>query len=361
MLFFLNDYGQGCIPSILDALKEANDQNNPGYGLDKYNKKAAEMIAEEIGSLDCEIHFIISGTMTNVVMIRHCLRPYQGVISADSGHINVHEAGAVEASGHKIITAPNSNGKLTVYAIKTLLDEALRMGEHVVLPKAVYISNATELGTVYTRDELESISVYCKENGLYLIMDGARIGNALTSGVDYTLKDICQWCDMFSVGITKNGALFGEAVIIKDPELKKGFRYVMKQSGTLLPKNWLLGLQFICMFEGTAFYDNARHANEMAMEIQKTVEELGYPLLIKSSTNQVFPVVSKEEYEYLKERVDFELWTVREDGYIIRFVTSWHTSRKEVRDLKKVLIDCKSESSGQKVQAEETSSKTVQG
>lgn len=333
MVFFRNDYGEGCIEPIMKLLAAANEESNPGYGEDQYSAKAAALIQSKLPDTPADIHFIVSGTLTNIVMIRHVLRPYEAVICTDTAHIVQHEAGAVEASGHKILTIPNNSGKLTAAAIEKCVKAIENDASAFLLPKLVYISNATELGTVYTRKELEDISRVCHENGLYLMCDGARMGQALMSGIDYTLNDLAKWVDLFSIGGTKNGALFGEAVVVVNDELKPYFRFVQKQSGAILAKGWLIGMQFIGLFENDAFYECARYANELGCRIQEEAISLGYPLFMRTTTNQVFLVLNQVQFDYLKDKVDFEVWTNWDENIVIRLVTSWHTTKMAVSTL----------------------------
>lgn len=333
MIFFRNDYGEGCIEPIMKLLREANEESNPGYGEDEYSDKAKALIQSKLPDVPADIHFIVSGTLTNIVMIRHVLKPYEAVICVDTAHIAQHEAGAIEVGGHKLIIVPNVNGKITAAQIRKTLDQYAEDTNAYLVPKMVYISNATEMGTVYTRQEFEEISALCREKDLYLMMDGARIGPALMSGIDYSLNDIAKWTDLFSVGGTKNGALFGEAVLIVNDSIKPYFRYVQKQSGAILAKGWLIAMQFIGLFEQDAFYKCAGYSNQLAQEVQNEVIRLGYPLFMKSTTNQVFVVLTQEEYDYLKERVDFEIWTHWDEKLVIRLVTSWHTRKEDVNKL----------------------------
>ncbi len=337
MLFFRNDYGQGCIPEILDLLIKTNDENNTGYGLDSYTQKAIALIKAEMPEVDVDVHFITGGTLTNQTIIKHVLRPYEACIACDSGHISTHETGSIEAVGHKVIEVGNSNGKILPNQIRKCFEQHMLTYEHMVYPKLVYISNSTEFGTVYTREEFEQIHQVCKELGLYLMMDGARLSQALMSDVDYTLNDIAKWCDIFYIGGTKNGTLFGEAVVISNPQLKPFFRFNLKQNGGMMAKGWLLGIQFIGLFENGKFYENGKHANTQAKKIQDQLIELKYPLLMKSDTNQIFPVVNKAQFEYLKKEVDFEIWEEREDCTVIRLVTSWHTSEIDIQSLNQKL------------------------
>lgn len=333
MVFFRNDYGEGCIEPILKLLQEKNEEKNPGYGTDDYCKRAAQLIQSKLPDTPADIHFIASGTLTNVVMIRHVLRPYDVVLATDSAHIATHEGGAIEASGHKILTLPSSSGKLTATTLRKGIESIVGDPSSYLVPKLVYISNATELGTVYTRTELEEISAICKENDMYLMVDGARLAQALMSGIDYTLNDLAKWADLFWIGGTKNGALFGEAVVITNDALKPYFRMIQKQSGAILAKGWLLGLQFIGLFENDDFYKYAKYANDLAAIIQNEAIRLGYPLFMKSTTNQIFLVLDQTQYDYLKDKVDFEIWTNWDENIVIRLVTSWNTSKTAVSTL----------------------------
>ncbi len=352
MLFFRNDYGEGCIPSIMKLMQQANQEPHPGYGEDEYTRKACEVLQSKFPDTPCDIHFVVSGTLSNIVMIKNSLRTIDAILATDTAHINMHEAGAIESIGHKIIDCGNVNGKLTATLIKENLRRVENTHGFLMRPKMVYISNATEMGTVYSRKELEEISAVCKENNLYLMMDGARIGSALMSGADYTLNDIAKWCDLFSVGGTKNGALFGEAIVITNNELKPCFRSVQKQCGGILAKGWLLGLQFLGLFQDDDFYKYAKKMNNLAGEIQNYVTDLGYPLFMKSQSNQIILVLTQAEYNYMKDKVDFEIWENWDTGIVIRLVTSWHTSQLEVNELKQILkeaIDLSIEEQARKV------------
>lgn len=333
MLFFRNDYGQGCIPEITKLMNETNGNSYTGYGMDSICQKAMDAIKKHIPDYDVDVHFLVGGTITNQTIIKACLKPFEAVIACDTGHISTHETGAIEAVGHKVIPVSNYAGKINPSDIKKEFDKHMLTYEHMVYPKMVYISNATEYGTVYTLDELKEIRRVCDELGLYLMMDGARLGVALTSGVDYTLNDLANLCDVFYIGGTKNGALFGEAVVISNPNLKPFFRFVMKQNGAMLAKGWLLGIQFLGLFEKDVFFDYAKHSIDLAQKIQDTLQELGYALFMKSDTNQIFVNVTKEQFQYLSEKVDFEIWEKCDDHYVIRFVTSWHTTNEEVDTL----------------------------
>lgn len=337
MLFFRNDYGKGCAPEILDALEKINDEAFDGYGLDTICVQAKDVIRSKMPDWDIDIHFIHGGTAANLTCLRSMLRSYEAIISCDSGHIATHETGAIEATGHKVINVINKSGKVTPEAIRTTFDEHMLTFEHMVYPKVVYISNATEYGTVYTREELEELRSVCDELGMYIFMDGARLGVALMSGVDYTMNDLPKWVDMFTIGGTKNGALFGEAVIICNPELKENFRFVQKQSGAMLAKGWLIGVQFLTLFENDLFYEIAAHENKMALAVQNGIDSFGYPMFMNSITNQIFPIITKSQFEFLSEHVSFEVWEKRIDSYVIRFVTGFFTTTKDVIELLSLL------------------------
>lgn len=339
MINFRNDYAAGCIEPIFKLIQEYNDGPHPGYGDDELCKRAAEVLQSKFPDVQSDIHFISTGTLSNIVMIKQSLHQYYSVIATNTSHIVAHEAGAIESTGRKIVQVNNSDGKITPEAIRKVYDNALRHPRSTLRPKVVFISNATEVGTVYSRKEMEDLSSICKELDMYLVMDGARIGPALMSGVDYTLNDIARWCDMFSVGGTKSGALLGEAVCITNEELKPHFSIIQKQSGGMLAKSWLIGIQFLGLFQDDDFYKVAKHANDLAMDIQNEIIRLRYPLFMKTCTNQIFFVLNEEQYNYLKEKVDFEIWDTQDNQYTIRLVTSWHTTAEEANQLKRYLSE----------------------
>lgn len=325
MYSFCNDYSEGAHPRILEALIQGNLIQNTGYSLDSHSEHARELIQKEISCPDAGIHFLVGGTQTNMTMIAAALRPHQAVVCAQTGHINVHETGAIESTGHKVLGLPVADGKLTPADIQNALD--LHTDEHMVQPKMVYISNATEVGTQYTKAELEVLSRFCRQHSLYLFLDGARLGAALTSRVnDLTLADIASLTDVFYIGGTKNGALFGEAVIIPDPELQADFRFMMKQRGGMLAKGWLLGIQFEELFQHQLFYEMAEHANEMAAILRKGITECGYEFHWDSTTNQLFPIFPNSVIEALGKDFSFHPQVVIDGTHTcIRLVTSWAT------------------------------------
>lgn len=329
---FANDYSEGAHPRILEQLLQTNLQQNPGYGTDEHCKRAADLIRTECGNSDLDVHFIPGGTLSNVIAIASALRAHEAVVSAETGHINRHETGAIEATGHKILTASCPDGKLTRAAIEEIL--RIHNAEFTVVPKLVYLSNTTELGTQYTKEDLQEISHLCRQRGLYLFLDGARLASALTSSSnDLTMKDLAELTDFFYIGGTKNGALFGEALVIRNPELKPYFRYHIKQRGALTGKGWLMGLQFEVLFSDGLYYELGRHANEMAAILRKGFEDLGIPFLSDSNSNQIFPIVSNRLANVLAEDYRFETEHDFGDGRTaIRFVTSWATPEKAVRE-----------------------------
>lgn len=330
MYSFNNDYSEGAHPRILQAMMEANLIQNPGYSLDSHTEHAKELIRKEIKREDVDIHLIVGGTQTNLLTISAALRPHQAVICAETGHINVHETGAIEATGHKVLGYDTPDGKLTVDEIQKSLD--WHSDEHMVQPKMVYISNSTEVGTQYTKAELEALSSFCKQHELYLFLDGARMGAALTSSVnDLTLSDIARLVDVFYIGGTKNGALFGEALVICSPDLKPDFRFMIKQKGAMLAKGWLLGIQFEELFQNNIFYEMAEHANEMAKRLRKGFVTCGYPFHWNSTTNQLFPILPNDVIERLsKDFIFSSQLKIDETHTCVRFVTSWATKPEGV-------------------------------
>lgn len=330
MYSFRNDYSEGAHPDILKRLLDMNQCQNVGYGEDALCEHAKQMLKEKLQCEDCDIHFLVGGTQANLTVIAAALRPYEAVIAVDSGHINVHETGAVEATGHKVLIAESVDGKITPEGIRKAV--YLHEDEHMVKPAMVYISNATEIGTIYHREELIQIAAVCREYGLYLFMDGARMGAALAAeDNDVSFADLCTYCDVFYLGGTKNGALFGEAVVIVNDELKKDFRYMIKQRGGMLAKGWLLGVQFAALFEGNRYIEIAAHANRMAQKLQDAMEACGLPFFIKTTTNQIFPILPNMLIEELQKEYAFQVWEAMDETHTaMRFVTSWATEEKEV-------------------------------
>ncbi len=327
---FNNDYSEGAHPRILQAMMETNLVQNDGYSMDTHTEHAKKLIRQTIQREDADIHIIPGGTQTNLLAISCALRPHQAVICAETGHINVHETGAIEATGHKVLGQPTSDGKLNTTLIQQALD--WHTDEHMVQPKMVYISNSTEVGTQYTKAELEDISRFCRQKNLYLFLDGARLGSALTSKAnDLTLADLASLTDLFYIGGTKNGALFGEALVISHPDLRPDFRFLIKQRGAMLAKGWLLGIQFEELFQNNLFFDMAAHANEMADRLRTGISQCGYPFHWNSTTNQLFPVFPNHVMYHLAKDFLFSTQAVIDDNHTcVRLVTSWATKPEAV-------------------------------
>lgn len=334
---FDSDYLEGCLPEILEALQKTNFEQTSGYGNDKYCEKAAEIIRKLCAREDADIHFMVGGTQTNQTVIASILRPYQGVICADTGHINVHETGAVEMTGHKVLALSAQEGKITAKQIEKTIESHYREDgpEHMVQPAMAYISFPTEKGTLYTLSELESISKTCQKHHIPLFIDGARLGYGLSSPkCDVTLQDIARLSDVFYIGGTKQGALFGEAVVFCNRNLSVDYRYFIKQHGAMLAKGRLLGMQFQTLLENGLYFEVARRADLLALEIRKAFEEKGYKMFTDSYTNQQFPILPNETIKKLKENFSFENWVkVDEKRTAVRFCTSWATTQEQVQTL----------------------------
>lgn len=333
MYQFLNDYSEGCLPEVLEALTRTNLESTPGYGTDAYCDEAREAIKARFACPEAAVHFLVGGTQTNFTAISAFLRPWEAVIAAKTAHIYVHETGAVEARGHKVYAVDAPEGKLTPDLIRSAVkDHQLGVDEHMVLPRMVYISESTELGTVYTKQELEAIHETCRELELILYIDGARLGSALTCGVTgLVCEDLPGLCDAFYIGGTKNGLLFGEALVIVNPALQPYFRNMIKQNGGMFAKGRLLGVQFGAMIENDLWLSYAKHANDMAKRISEGLVAAGFPLYAQSPTNQVFTVMSHAEAEKLSENFGFELNNHYDDAHgVYRFVTSWATREAAV-------------------------------
>lgn len=322
---FANDYCEGCHPSILKALAESNFIQQAGYGDDIYTQNAIKTIRQLISKPNAGVYMIAGGTLANLVVLSSILRPFESVVAADTGHIYVNETGAIEATGHKVEAAHTSDGKLRPQDIKPFLNK-LR-GHHVVRTRVVYISNSTELGTIYTKQELTDLYYFCKENDLILFMDGARLAMALTSvSNDMNLADIAELTDVFYIGGTKCGALLGEAVVITNPELDKDFKYHLKQRGALTAKGRTMGVQFDQLLQNNLIFGLADHANKMAKKISGAFKALGYNMLIESDTNQIFPVLPNSLIEKIQTEYGFLIWGIVDSEYsAVRLITSWAT------------------------------------
>ena len=333
MISFRNDYSEGACPQIVEAMQRSNLIQHVGYGMDECCDEAKQTLQNVLHNDSCDIHFLVGGTQANLTMIASALRPYEAVIAVESGHINVHETGAIEATGHKVLIAASDNGKITCEGIKQVVRK--HEDEHMVKPAMVYISNATEIGTIYYKEELRELYRTCLELGLYLFIDGARMGAALAaSDNDLLLSELCDFCDMCYLGGTKNGALFGEAVVIVNPALKNHVRYMIKQRGGMLAKGWLLGIQFQTLFQDNLYLELASHANQLAQRLQSGMEALGIPFFIKTTTNQIFPILTKEQIHTLKEAYAFQVWeSINENLTAMRFVTSWATKEEDIDHL----------------------------
>ena len=333
MYNFRNDYSEGVHPNILQKLIETNLQQQPGYGEDEYSLQAKQILQQKIENHDAAIYFVSGGTQTNLLVISALLKIHEAVISADTGHIFSHETGAIEAVGHRIITVESSNGKLQPETISSVLKE-YTLRPHVVKPRMVYISNATEIGSIYSKSDLIELSVFCKVNNLLLFMDGARLGNALTAeNNDLSLADISQLTDVFYVGGTKNGALLGEAIVFNNQSLAPEFDYVLKQKGALLAKGRLLGIQFLELFRNDLYYQLAKHANAMAKKIADAVKDCGYTFLTDPVTNQIFPILPKNIINQLETRYLFYQWKeIDTDNTAVRLITSWATNEDVVNE-----------------------------
>ena len=330
MYSFKNDYSEGAHERILKALGKTNYEQTDGYGVDYHTEKAVEILKEKIECQNADVHLLVGGTQVNLTAISAFLRPHQAAIGADTSHINCHETGSIEATGHKVITMKTDEGKLTPSLIQKVVDS--HQDEHMVQPKLVYISNSTELGTLYTKTELAKLHDCCKKNKLLLYLDGARLGSALVSEKnDLTLPDIAKLVDAFYIGGTKNGVLFGEALVICNDDLKEDFRYFIKQKGGLLAKGRLLGIQFEELFKDDLYFELARHANNMAIILKNALIEKGYGFLCDSYTNQQFPILPNEVVKKISEKYGFNVEReIDENSTAIRLVTSWATSKEKV-------------------------------
>ncbi len=323
MYSFVNDYSETAHPAVLKALVDTNMEQCAGYGADVHCLHAAELMKRKMQAENVDIHFISGGTQTNLLAIAAFLRPCEAVIAAATGHIEGHEGGAIEATGHKILTEETPDGKLTVEHIKHAM--AMNVEEYCPDPKLVYISNSTELGTVYNKAELEVLSAFCKEHDLILFCDGARMGSALAC-TDLTLADYPQLCDAFYVGGTKNGAFMGEALVIVNDSLKKNFRRHLKQRGAMLAKGKVLGVQFEALFEDNLFLELAQHANSCMDVLRNGIAKLGYKFLVDSPSNQIFPIFPMNILEKINEKYMVLDYQPMEDGSrCVRMVTSWAT------------------------------------
>ena len=335
MDLFHCDYNEGAHPKVLEALVTTNLLQTPGYGADSFCEDAREKIRTACNAPEAAVHFLVGGTQTNTIVINAALRPYQGVLCADTGHINVHETGAIEATGHKVLPLPSySGGKISAEEIRKALKAHFTdlCAEHMVQPGMVYISHPTEYGALYTLDELTAIHSVCREYSVPLFVDGARLGYALAAdGTDVALPDLARLTDVFYIGGTKVGALFGEAVVISSSALDHDFRYLIKQHGALLAKGRLLGVQFGTLFTDNLYQHISRHAIECAYRVRNIFLKNGYPMLFDSPTNQQFPILPDEEYSELEKTSQGEFWARVDDTHVaIRYCTSWATTKEAI-------------------------------
>ena len=334
MIQFQCDYNEGAHPAIMQRLCETNMEQTVGYSEDRYCEEARALIRKACEREDVDVHLLVGGTQTNTTVISHTLRPYQGVLTAVSGHINVHETGAIEATGHKVLAIASEDGKLTASQIEEAMQAHLNEDgpEHMVQPGMVYISFPTEVGTVYNCAELQEISTICRKYALPLFVDGARLGYGLCSPEsDITLPQLAKLADVFYIGGTKVGALFGEAVVITNEALKRDFRYSIKRHGGMLAKGRLLGLQFSTLFTENLYLNIAQHAIDEAMRIKAALQSKGITFLMDSPTNQQFPIFSNSQLEVLSKEFLFSIWQrIDEEHTAVRICTSWATKSENV-------------------------------
>jgi threonine aldolase len=341
MLYFINDYMEGAHPLILDALQKTNMEKTAGYGSDVYTERAQQKIRTACQCPNADIHFLSGGTQTNAIVIKTLLRTYEGVIAPDSGHISTHEAGAIECGGHKILTLANKKGKISAEQVETLMADYYNdeNNAHVVKPGMVYISYPTEYGTLYTKQELESLSNVCKKHDLYFYLDGARLGYGLgVKDHDVSLETIAKVCDAFYIGGTKVGAMFGEAVVIPQKNLIPQFMTIIKQNGALLAKGRLLGIQFDVLFTNDLYAKIGAHGVEMATKLKNGLVAKGYQFYQASETNQLFPIINNDELKKIAEHIAFSFWEkYDETSTVIRLATSWATRAEDVDALLKIV------------------------
>lgn len=337
MVYFQCDYAEGCVKEIMDRLVSTNMEQSVGYGMDPWCESAREKIKKVIERDDVDVHFVVGGTQANATVIAHSLLPYQGVLSAATGHIAGHETGAIEATGHKVITLPSYDGKLRAEDADALITKhwASESHEHEVMPGMIYISYPTESGTLYTKDELMAIRSVCDKWDIPLFIDGARMGYGLMSpSCDVTAAEIAALADVFYFGGTKCGALFGEAVVIRNERMKRNFRYSIKQNTGMLAKGRLLGIQFDTLFTDDLYFRYSKHAIEEAMRIRKAFEDKGIEMWGTSMTNQQFAILTADQIKALQKDFVFEFWTAYDEGHdVMRFCTSWATKAENTDKL----------------------------
>ena len=340
MLSFACDYLEGAHEKVLQRLIETNREQLPGYGEDIYCRRAREKIRAACQCQDADVHLLVGGTQTNQVVIDSMLASYQGVVAADTGHINVHEAGAIEFTGHKVLALPQKDGKLAAETLHNYLkafwtDESC---EHMVIPGMVYISHPTEYGTLYSKAELQALAAVCRQYHMPLYLDGARLGYGLAAETDVTLPDIAALCDVFYIGGTKVGALCGEAVVFTHGNTPPHFLTSIKQHGALLAKRRLVGIQFDALFTDDLYMEISRHAMKMANRLKAMLQRKGYTFYLDSPTNQQFVILTEEQKARLEKEIGFSVWELRPDGSaVVRLATSWATTDEQLDDLEKLL------------------------
>lgn len=341
MITFESDYTNGAHPAILQRFLETNDELLNTYGSDKYSESAKEKIKAACHCPDAQVHFLTGGTQTNSIIISTMLKDYEGVVAADTGHISSHEAGAIEYTGHKVLTVGQELGKIKADELEKYLDTFFsdENHEHMVFPGMVYISHPTEYGTLYSKSELENLSEVCHKYQIPLYMDGARLGYGLMSyHTDVTLADVAKYCDVFYIGGTKVGALCGEAVVFTKNNAPKHFMTMIKQHGALLAKGRLLGVQFDTLFTEDLYFNISRYAIDMAMELKKVLQEKGCRFFIDSPTNQQFVILEDEKLNSLKDCLRVSLWEKYDERHtVVRFATSWSTKLEDIEALKELL------------------------
>lgn len=346
MIYFDSDYMAGAHPKVMDRLVETNYEQTAGYGTDRYTSNAAELIREACGVPDARVHFLVGGTQTNATVIDGLLARHEGVLAAESGHINVHESGAIEATGHKVLVLPSHQGKVSAEDVRGFVKSFYSDDtyEHMVAPGMLYISFPTEYGTVYSLQELEDISNVCHDAGIPLFVDGARLAYGLAAeGGDVSLEDLARLADVFYIGGTKVGALFGEAVVVTNPSLLKHFIPLVKQHGALLAKGRLLGLQFEALFTDDLYFKIGEETVKKALRLKEAFVKNGFSPVIDSPTNQQFFRLPNPVLDRLADRVSFELWGPRgEEESTVRFVTGWSTTDEDIDELERMITGSKS-------------------
>lgn len=334
MIYFDHDYAEGAHPRILERLMETNMEQVPGYGTDEYTLRAQEYIKKNCANDDVDVHLLSAGTQTNLTVIAASLRPHQAVVSADTGHIQTLETGAIEAVGHKIVLLPSEEGKIKAEQVEELCKDYWNNGPqiHRVQPGMLYLANPTEVGTLYTKKELEALSQVSKKYGMKFFIDGARLGYGLASMTnDVTMEDITELTDVFYIGGTKIGALFGEAVVIKNPEIKRDFRSIMKQKGALLAKGRVLGIQFETLFEDNLYFEISKQGVEQAMRIKEALLAKNIQLKYENHTNQLFPIFSNKMIAHLEKNFKILVMEQEDEQHsVVRLCTSWATTTENV-------------------------------